>query len=59
MHECQKFWLSYDVTSVRPSVRNPTMLIGLGWFAGKLHRQLRLTKTKRTFEDNKIQSQFM
>ena len=28
-------------------------------FDGKFHRQLRLTKTKRNFEDNKTKIQFM
>ena len=27
MHESQKFWLGYDVTSVRPSVRLPLHVI--------------------------------
>ena len=27
IHACEKFWLGYDVTSVRPSVRNPAMLM--------------------------------
>ena len=43
-HECEKFWFGYDVTSVhptvRPSVRNPTMLMHPCLFGGKLHGEI-------------------
>ena len=45
-HECEKFWFGYDVTFVgtfvRPSVRNPTMLMSPCLFGGKLHGEMRL-----------------
>ena len=45
---------SYDVTSdrpyIRPSVRNPTMLMRSCLFGGELHRQLRLTKQKENLK---------
>ena len=42
--ECEKFWFGYDVISVhptvRPSVRNPTMLMRPCLFGGKLHGEI-------------------
>ena len=40
-HECENFWLGCDVTFVgtfvRPSVRNPIMLMRPCLFGGKMH----------------------
>ena len=59
-HKCEKFWFGYDVTSVhptvRPSVRNPTMLTRPCLFGGKIVWQdafttemLKNQKTQRQF----------
>ena len=42
-----------------PPVRTQSHNANAPMFGGKSHRQLLLTKTKRKFEDNKIQSKFM
>ena len=50
-------WLGHDVTSVRPSIRTQSHNANVpGFVWGKSHRQLRFPKTKRKFEDNKIES---
>ena len=47
-------WMSENlVMTSLPSVRNLKMLMRPCLFGGKLHRQLRLRKTKRKFEDSK------